>query len=54
LLNISEDQIVWYGDNRAPQIQNSVFSSYKENIFPQQTGQTQSNWDQSQQSKISF
>lgn len=55
LLNISEDQIVWYGDNRASQIQNSVFSNYKEDIFqPQQIGQTQSNWDQSQQSKVPF
>lgn len=47
----TQDQIVWYDDNRASQIQNSVFSNYKEDIFqPQQIGQTQSNWDQSQQS----
>ena len=46
----TQDQIVWYGDSRASQIQqNSVFPSYKENIVPQQTGQAQFNWDQSQQ-----
>ncbi|XP_050466888.1 uncharacterized protein LOC126859535 [Cataglyphis hispanica] len=45
----TQDQIVWYGDNRASQVQNSVFPIYKENNVPQHTSQAQFNWDQSQQ-----
>lgn len=51
LNRISEDKLVWYGDDRLSQAQNNVYPTYKDNIIPGQIGQAQFNWDQSRQSK---
>lgn len=53
LNRISEDKLVWYGDDRVSEAQNNVYPTYKDNIVPEQIGQAQFNWDQSQQSKYS-
>lgn len=45
----TQDKLVWYGDDRVSQAQNNVYPTYKDNIVPQQIGQAQFNWDQSQQ-----
>lgn len=51
LIRISEEKLVWYGDDRVSQAQNNIYPTYKDNIVPEQIGQAQFNWDQSQQSK---
>ncbi|XP_077281018.1 inactive serine protease scarface [Temnothorax americanus] len=45
----TQDKLVWYGDDRLSQTQNNVYPTYKENIVPEQIGQAQFDWDQSQQ-----
>lgn len=47
---VSEKEIVQY-NNSASQVQRNVYSSYKTNIVPEQTSQTQFKWDQLQSKK---
>lgn len=45
----TQDKLVWYSDDRLSQAQNNVYPTFNDNIIPEQTGQAQFNWDQSQQ-----
>lgn len=46
---ISDGQSVWYGDSAVSQVQDNGYPIYQENFVPQQIGQAQFIWDQSQE-----
>jgi len=49
---ISEEGLVWYGDNRAGQVQRNAYPNYKENIVLEQVGQVPYWGQQAQQGKV--